>query len=151
MKWAASGTRPPPDDFAPHEVRYMCSVLLNYLDPGDEFGCGGCVGVDAELFDAVVRYNDMLARPVRLVLWLPANKRQVVHRLIELADEVHDDGWGYLERDQLLVDWCDRMLAFPLHEEARQPRSGTWATVRMARRAYKLRQALVLRPAPAET
>jgi len=148
MKWAGSGSRPPPDGFTPVEVRYMVSILLNHLVPGDEFGCGGCIGVDTELFDAVVRYNDMLPRPVRLVLWLPANKRQVTRRLIDLADEVHDDDYGLIERDHLLVDWCDRLLAFPLRPEVL--RSGTWATVRYARQRGKLEGALVVRPAPAE-
>lgn len=53
---------------------------------------------------------------------------------------------AYRERDQRIVDWVlagrqqpgdadSRLEAFPLHEEKRMPRSGTWLTVRLGRKA----------------
>lgn len=48
---------------------------------------------------------------------------------------------GFLDRDLWMIDLAAPYIpdatcvAMALHEERRQPRSGTWATVRMARRA----------------
>lgn len=41
----------------------------------------------------------------------------------------------YLERNGDIVRACDRLYATPSGEEKEQPRSGTWATIRLAARA----------------
>jgi hypothetical protein len=40
----------------------------------------------------------------------------------------------YMVRNQAIVDWCSVLLVTPSGLEENQPRSGTWATVRRARR-----------------
>lgn len=57
----------------------------------------------------------------------------------------------YRLRDQRMVDlaaggWVE---AFPLYEEQRQPRSGTWLTVRLARKAGVKLTINILEPRPA--
>ncbi len=43
----------------------------------------------------------------------------------------------YIERNHDIVDASSQMFAAPFGEEASEPRSGTWATVRYARRTNK--------------
>lgn len=40
----------------------------------------------------------------------------------------------FLERDQDIVDWSEVLIATPSEETGEKLRSGTWATVRMARK-----------------
>lgn len=46
---------------------------------------------------------------------------------------------SYLQRNQDIVDGCDFLIACPEGSESANPRSGTWATIRMARDLHKPR------------
>lgn len=51
-----------------------------------------------------------------------------------------DQVWAahpYMIRNGNIVDACDMLFAAPYDEEIVSPRSGTWATIRMAREANK--------------
>jgi len=50
----------------------------------------------------------------------------------------------YRDRNQIIVDRCELLVAVPEGLESQHPRSGTWMTVRMARRAGK--QLIVILP-----
>ena len=51
---------------------------------------------------------------------------------LDMSDEVRDP-LPYLERNRAIVDACDILIACPKGMQEEQ-RSGTWATVRYARR-----------------
>lgn len=58
----------------------------------------------------------------------------------------------YRRRDQRMVDLAKAgggwLEAFPLHEERRQPRSGTWLTVRLARKSEVEQRVHIMDPLP---
>lgn len=94
---------------------------------------GDCVGAD-EAFDrlleqvgkmTVIHPPDIAAK--RAFCARREGRISAVHPVVELAP------LPYLERNHAIVDACHRMLAAP-NEMTEQLRSGTWATVRYARK-----------------
>lgn len=108
-----------------------------------EFHHGCCVGSDAEAFDVVLEY----APNAKVVAHPPANRSKVSENTVAFSDEVRE-AKPYLVRDQDIVDESDVLVATPkTADEVR--RSGTWATVRMARRAGK--PVVIINPDGTET
>lgn len=93
--------------------------------------------------------------------FLHRNRPDALHEVIVPADTSQVDWWweqpenlggpgitvtrmpwgtSYADRNQALADRADEVIGFPLFPEAdpRSRRSGTWQTIRMARRAGKL-------------
>jgi hypothetical protein len=71
--------------------------------------------------------------------WVVAHPPENTSLLSEAALRVSDerrDPLPYLERDAAIVDACDVLIACP-RGMVEERSSGTWATVRMARRAGK--------------
>src|SRR5687768_9121008 len=91
----------------------------------DEFHHGDCVGADAEAFVIAEFLYWIHAHPSN-VAGMHANTESDVRHPIKLP----------LERNQDIVDACHVLIAAPRSLQEEQ-RSGTWATVRMARRAGK--------------
>lgn len=95
------------------------------------FRHGCCLGADEE---AVRHVNDMVPRPS--IFGAPSN---IGSQTSEFALSVSDDTTGEfsdpLERNRVIVDGCDLLIAAPKGPEER--RSGTWATVRHARKKGK--------------
>lgn len=94
---------------------------------------GGCVGVDREAA-IFAEMADMRRHAV-----IPPNRSMVAPDWKEWATsyELIEPGVDdFKRRNQRIVDLSDRLIAFPLypedHPESR--RSGTWQTVRLARR-----------------
>ena len=109
-----------------------------------EYTTGACVGVDAFVGAWLWRH----APRARHRVVVPADRSRVEHwwrrRAITEAVgpygvEVEEMGAGttYKDRNQRIVECSDVLIAFPAHgeDDARSRRSGTWQTVRMARRA----------------
>jgi hypothetical protein len=91
-----------------------------------EFHHGDCIGADAEA--------DVIARcvGVHVVIHPPSDPK-----LRAFCYQPGDGIWAtdsYLNRDWDIVRVTDCLIAAPL-TESETPRSGTWATVRMAREA----------------
>lgn len=89
---------------------------------------GGCVGADTECDDIVCQMSH-IARVVH-----PSDmptKRGLWHAGAEVLDAKLP-----LERNKDIVDACDILLAAPAQRHEIQ-RSGTWATVRYAKRTDK--------------
>jgi predicted Rossmann fold nucleotide-binding protein DprA/Smf involved in DNA uptake len=86
---------------------------------------GDCVGAD--------QYAHALALAHGLYIEIHPPK-QVQHRAFCKGDVVHETK-EYLVRDQDIVDAVTLLVALP--EGPERLRSGTWATVRMARKAGK--------------
>jgi hypothetical protein len=89
---------------------------------------GDCVGVDKQAHDIALEY-DMLIE---------------VHPPTSGVHRAFTAGWSKLHkplpyrlRNEQIVARCDVLLAVPDGPESQRPKSGTWMTVRMARRANK--------------
>jgi hypothetical protein len=87
---------------------------------------GDCIGADAD-FHAICRELG-----VTIHGHPPANPQA---RAFCTFDVEHDPA-QYMDRNYAMVQLADRIIATP-SEPAEKTRSGTWATVRMARRAKK--------------
>jgi hypothetical protein len=78
---------------------------------------------------------------------VPANRSQVGdwRRWTHTYEEM-PEGTDYRARNQRMVDLADEVWAVPQFKEdsPRSTRSGTWMTVRLARRAGKLGRVLIL-------
>lgn len=101
-------------------------TAANLLDSALEVHHGDCVGGDADLHNIVRAQSDS----AKIVIHPPSNDRL---RAFCGGEETREPK-PYLERDQEIVNETEMLLAFPRTSfEIRK--SGTWATVRMARKA----------------
>lgn len=93
---------------------------------------GDCIGGDSELHDIaeeVITKDNIIIRP-------PTDPR---YRAFKKGGLIHTPK-PYINRDHDIVDECDILLAFP-KAYSEELRSGTWATIRYARkviREYKI-------------
>lgn len=93
----------------------------------EEFHHGQCVGADKDAHD--------IAQPlsVKVIIHPPVNKSKVSEcngeNVIMLPDK------QYLDRNHDIVDACDILIATPKGKE--EVRSGTWATIRYAKKTRK--------------
>ena len=104
------------------EVVEVCLLKCKELHHGD------CIGAD---FDA-----DEIAHKLglRVIVHPPINECK---RSFCKFDEIHE-AKDYLVRNRDIVDSSDFLLATPKEEIGEELRSGTWATVRYARKKNKL-------------
>ncbi len=127
-----------------NEQMAVIKRTLAELPPGDEYTTGACVGVD----DLVGRWcwrhhSSALHRVI-----VPANRSRVASWWLDqmVVDPLDEEdivveempaGTTYKDRNQRIVDCSDILLAFPAYAEndPKSSRSGTWQTIRMARRA----------------
>lgn len=88
---------------------------------------GDCIGADAQADAAAagLGYSRHAHPPV-------SNAKRAF-----CATEAAEPPLPYRDRDLAIVRVCDRLIAAPSGEEDFQPHSGTWMTVRMARRHGK--------------
>jgi hypothetical protein len=93
-----------------------------------EFHHGDCIGADKRAHDMVFS----LHADVKIVIHPPENESKRAFCRSEHIMPAKD----YLARNQDIVDECHVLLACPGEVEEQQ-RSGTWATVRRARKAKK--------------
>lgn len=89
---------------------------------------GDCVGVDQQAHEIAEEYGIVIE----------------VHPPNDPAHRAYTTGWeilhrekSYAARNQEIVDACDVLIAVPEKPESAAPRSGTWMTVRKARKAHK--------------
>jgi predicted Rossmann fold nucleotide-binding protein DprA/Smf involved in DNA uptake len=118
--------------------------VLGSLLPGSEYTTGGCIGVDT----IVGRRMWLAHQKATHRVVVPADRSRVspwwMHRAIREAGpgsgvlvEEMPPNTTYKDRNQRIVDHSNVLVAFPAHSEddPRSKRSGTWQTIRMARRA----------------
>lgn len=90
----------------------------------DEFHHGDCVGADAEahLIAVALGFEPVLHPPTE-------NKWRAFMRAARV-----EPPYPYLKRNEHIVEATDMLIATPPGPEANYRRSGTWATVRKARK-----------------
>lgn len=110
-------------------------IVLIFLEllTMDRLVHGCCTGVD-ELCTFLV-----IGEGPSITAIVPPNRRLVSQRAYKNSDEIvliPDGPDGYKRRNQEVVDRSDVLLAFPMYPENHplSRRSGTWQTVRLARR-----------------
>lgn len=100
---------------------------------------GACTGVD----EAVARAVAGLWPDARNVILVPANRSCISPGFLTAMGRVGAEivpmapGTDYRDRNQAIVDLSDRLVGIPPFREDHPAcrRSGTWQTIRMARRA----------------
>jgi hypothetical protein len=129
-----TATRETPQGYAATVIR----AHLAGMTRARGFVTGGCVGGDHFVGETLVQIFPHLEHAVIV----PA-KRTLVHdwwtaygalvKVIEMPP-----GTSYRQRDLRLVEKCERLIGYPMYPEAdhRSTRSGSWMTIRMARRGH---------------
>lgn len=103
-----------------------CERLLDRLAP-TELHHGDAIDADAEM------HTIARTRGVRIVVHPPSNP---ACRAFCEGDEILGV-LSYIARNHSIVDVTDLLVATPVGPEASDPRSGTWKTIRYARRVGK--------------
>ena len=102
-------------------------ALKEYLDGREgEFHHGDCIGSDAEAHDIA------LSLGFYMVIHPPINESKRAFRTGHILKRK-----SYLIRNRGIVDSTDRLLATP-NEDYERLRSGTWSTIRYAKKCGKL-------------
>lgn len=158
MNYGFTGSRPPKArGFTRGEVELIESQIAD-LPRGTRIGQGGCIGVDEIIGRAGFK------RGLYVITFLPGKQDPAWRQYTALdvaawSHEVIDTGKSQMDRNHDIVLWADVMRAVPLYEgdqdptrrgrmySRRQPRSGTWACVRLAQEAHNLQRLVVLRDA----
>lgn len=134
MRYSVTGVALPRDN---GHARGLILTTLKELAPKPfEFTTGGAFGVDtiaAEMASSL--YDAGLWPSCLLRLNCPADEPYNVQTR-RLVHEVRPIAGSYMDRNDALVADCDVLLAFPATPRE-VLRSGTWATIRRARKAGK--------------
>jgi len=138
VRYGFSGSR----TLGPDEERVVEDVLADL--EGAEFTTGGCVGVDAQVgFNLWSAWPDALHRVVvpddhsRVEAWWASRGVLEAGPNVVVELEQMPPGSSYRDRNRRIVGHSDVLVAFPAwpEDDPRSARSGTWQTVRLARRA----------------
>lgn len=101
-------------------------LALLSRDEINEFHHGDCIGADAEAHE--------IAKACRIPIYihppLISEKRAYKHSRFTFPPEM------YLERNHNIIDLCNILIACP-SSRSEEMRSGTWATIRYARKKNK--------------
>lgn len=123
MKIGFTGTQ---RGLSPGQATFLRSTLLEHNPT--EFHHGDCVGADAEAHEIV---RELLPQ-CKIIIHPPTvpHKQAFCH-----GDETRVNK-PYLQRNRCIVDSVDLLIAAPWTNEE-QLRSGTWATIRYARKVKR--------------
>jgi hypothetical protein len=102
--------------------------ILTGLDY-DEAHQGDCIGCDEDFFVILWGLREETGKPCTIHAWPSTIKGTNVHSKSDVIHKPMDP----IERDKLMVDREDLLIACPYGFEEEQ-RSGTWTTVRYARK-----------------
>lgn len=111
--------------------RDQVDKLFQLLRPS-QFHHGDCVGADAEAHNRVHNYMYFTNALVEIHIHPPIDPKK---RAWKQGDVLHPEK-PYLERNWDIVVACEVLIATP-HTSVEQKRSGTWSTVRYAKKNGK--------------
>jgi hypothetical protein len=123
MKIGFTGSR---EGMSQHQKEQFVLKMFQLLP--DEFHHGDCEGADAEAHDIV---REFLPK-VKIVVYPPLSFR---HRAMKQGDVIMEPE-GYIKRDYRIVDSTDYLIGAP-KTDMEQIRSGSWTTIRYARKTSK--------------
>jgi hypothetical protein len=128
LKIGFTGTRGPKDDGSGMN-EYQQAALKTFLKSKEfnEFHHGDCVGSDAQAHEIVTVMKDS-GIDIKRVGHPPKYKKYRAFCDFDYEHKPHE----YLKRNHYIVDDTDILIATPYCKE--KVRSGTWATVRYARK-----------------
>lgn len=112
------------------DQRYVLIRTLRYLE-FSEFHHGDCIGADDDAHTFFHLVNEIHNKNVKFVIHPPDNPSKRAFREGDLILPAKP----YLERNKDIVDASDLLIACPSGDEV--IRSGTWSTVRYARKMNK--------------
>jgi hypothetical protein len=104
------------------------AILLTGFGRGGEFHHGDCIGADAEAHDIADQCG------YSVILHPPSNPSKRAWR--EVPQHMMRREFPYLTRNHNIVNAVEWLIATPCEFEE-QLRSGTWSTVRFAKRAKR--------------
>ena len=119
-----TGTR---TDLPPAQRAALEAALRSLHVCGASLAHGDCVGADFAAHEIAMRLGYMVH------VLPPLSNR---YRAFCLGHQGYAPA-EYMIRNRRIASMCTRLVAAPLSPEAEAPRSGTWATVRMARNLGK--------------
>ena len=120
--FAFTGTR---KGMSREQKRSVFKLLHNAVDL--QVRHGGCHGADTDFHQIALKEG--------LVIYVHPGDAQQATAFQGGRCIVHTPPLPYLKRNHIMVDYCDALIACPSGQE--RVRSGTWATVRYARRQGK--------------
>jgi len=128
MKVGFTGTQ---KGLTPQQIAEL-GVYLRYhiTNNNDEFHHGDCIGADAQAHLIVLSLGTLASIHIH-----PPEDESKQARCEFLLGKVYPRK-PYLDRNKDIVDACDILIACPL-EYAEELRSGTWSTIRYARKTGK--------------
>lgn len=109
-------------------------ALEKQLAEATEFHHGDCIGADASAHEIAKKLE------IDIYIYPPINNRKRAFCTGSFSTYPPKD---YIERNHDIVDNCDVLIACP-KSNVEETRSGTWATVRYARRIK--RPVIILKP-----
>lgn len=133
MRISVTGTR----TLSNRECAYVEQVMRAILNPGDEVTVGCCTGTDALVARLAyategVRVHAVVPAVPSDSKWLDPEWRRYCHTFHQMppSDE------PYRARNAVVIGRGDILVGFPSkpEDDPSQRRSGTWMTIRMARR-----------------
>jgi predicted Rossmann fold nucleotide-binding protein DprA/Smf involved in DNA uptake len=129
------------------DMQEAIKKILLELHPEATVVTGACVGVDS-----YAAYRAWVLPFMKVHTIVPADHSRLDPYWRDHCDtfEHMPPGTDYRARNERIVELSDRLIAFPEHAEddPRSRRSGTWMTVRIARKAGKPVQVIERRPSP---
>lgn len=120
MKVGFTGSR---EGMSQHQKEQFILKMFQLLP--EEFHHGDCEGADAEAHDLI---REFLPK-VKIIVYPPLSFR---HRAMKQGDETKEPE-AYIKRDYRIVDSTDCLIGAPL-TDSELIRSGTWTTIRYARK-----------------
>jgi predicted Rossmann fold nucleotide-binding protein DprA/Smf involved in DNA uptake len=114
------------------QKRTFKQLLKNLGAPDCVLRHGDCVGADADANDIATNLD------VLRIIHPPKDNKARAHCIVDRTFPPQE----YLTRNRHIVDACDVLIAAPDSKEKR--RSGTWSTVRYARKKNK--RVIIIKP-----
>ena len=126
MKLGFTGTR---KGMTLSQRREFHTLLLNKETEITEFHHGDCIGADAEAHRIVQR----VLPKVKIVIHPPLDSNNRAFCLLRSEKDTASEPKDYIERNHDIVNSIDVLFAAPFTNDEIL-RSGTWATIRYAKR-----------------
>lgn len=112
---------------SPRQIYHFRHFLSTLYDPERYFHHGDCIGADVQAA-AIAHYTGW-----QVVCHPPLNESK--RGFFRYNHEIREPK-AYLERNHDIVDECTKLIATP-KESQEILRSGTWATIRYAKKTHK--------------